>query len=138
MWTLYSEVYFHLSTLKFRPFLKNLCIESKPVIALVQYKLLNVFALFKSTETFFSISYVCSPGNYQNIFGEEWRGLEIQVWLWCTFVLVWSKERVKKKFGVKIYTHQSDSLVLSSSLSDWLFSQFVVTEAKIHSGYQKI
>lgn len=44
----------------------------------------------------------------------------------------------KEEFGVKIYTHQSDSLVLSSSLSDWLFSQFVVTEAKIHSGYQKI
>lgn len=43
----------------------------------------------------------------------------------------------KEEFGVKIYTHQSDSLVLSS-LSDWLFSQYVVTEAKIHSGYQKI
>ena len=65
-------MYFHLSTLKFCPFLKNLCIESKPVIALVQYKLLNVFALFRSMETFFCISYVCSPGNYQNIFGEDW------------------------------------------------------------------
>lgn len=44
----------------------------------------------------------------------------------------------KEEFGVKIYTHQSDSLVLSSSLSNWLFSQYIVTEVKIHSGYQKI
>ena len=86
----------------------------------MQYKLLNVFALFKSMETFFSVSYVCSPGNYQNIFGEDWNegGWNPSMAIAYVCVGLQQGKGEKEEFGVKIYTHQSDSLVLSSSLSN--------------------